>query len=163
MGVSSYIKSIRSSIGHDFLLVAAVTALVADDDGRQLLVRTADFGIWATIGGAVDPDEAPAQAVCREVREELGVEAEIVGLRGAVGGPDYRVEYPNGDRVGYVGSVFDCRIASGEPTPDGEELIEARWFSPSEIPHLEMEHLSRQLLIDVGVIPAPDQDKPSGC
>lgn len=157
MPASPYISGIRGRIGTDFLLLAAVTALIFDSDGRVLLVRTSDFGIWATLGGAIDPDESPAEAVVREVREEIGIEIEITDLRGAFGGPNYRVTYPHGDEVGYVSIVFGARVRSGVPTPDGEEIVEARWFHPHEISAMadtEIEHLSRCLLIDAEVVPA---------
>lgn len=156
MPVSSYIAGIRSRIGTDFLLLPAVAALIFDSEGRVLLVRTADFGVWATVGGAVDPDEAPADAAVREVREEIGIDIEVTELIGAFGSSDYRVTYPHGDEVGYVAIVFGARVVSGVPQPDGEEIVEAGWFHPHEIAQMaegEMEHLSRCLLVDAGVIP----------
>lgn len=152
MPASPYIRQIRESIGHDFLLLPAVTALTTDDQGRYLLVKTVDFDNWSTLGGAIDPDERPADAIRREALEEVGICLELVGLRGAVGGPDYRVTYPNGDRVGYVSTVFDAKISDGVPAADFDEISDTGWFSPDDMINLDIEPLSRQLLKDTGVL-----------
>jgi 8-oxo-dGTP pyrophosphatase MutT (NUDIX family) len=57
--------------------------VVFDDDGRVLLREPTnhfDNYVWTFAKGAPDGDETPQQTALREVREETGVEAEIVGL-----------------------------------------------------------------------------------
>jgi hypothetical protein len=39
-----------------------------------------------------------------------------------LGGPDYEVTYPNGDRVAYVTAVYEARIVDGMPTAGDREL-----------------------------------------
>ncbi|MEZ4368020.1 MAG: NUDIX domain-containing protein [Kofleriaceae bacterium] len=54
----------------------AVGAVVFDDDGRVLLVqrgRPPGVGLWTVPGGKVEPGEALAAAVVREVHEEAGL------------------------------------------------------------------------------------------
>jgi hypothetical protein len=41
---------------------------------------------------------------------------------GVLGGPDYEVTYPNGDRVAYVTAVYEARIVDGMPTAGDREL-----------------------------------------
>lgn len=48
-----------------------------DIAGRVLLVRPTYKPTWLVPGGVVEADESPADAVAREVREELGVELPI--------------------------------------------------------------------------------------
>jgi hypothetical protein len=69
-----------------------------------------------------------------------------------LGGPEYRVIYPNGDQVAYVVSVFDARISAGEPRPDGEEISEVAWRKSSELESLDLDELNRALL---GTVLAP--------
>ncbi len=152
MAISPYLRSLRERIGHDLVLLPSVTALVWDADGRLLLMREAQTRRWQTIGGMVDPDESPRDAVRREAREETGFDVRIVRLRAALGGPGYRVDYPNGDRCAYVASVFDVEIAGGEHDPDPDEVHELAWFAPDEIASLDLDPLNRHLLRDAGVI-----------
>ncbi|KAA1418406.1 NUDIX hydrolase [Mumia zhuanghuii] len=60
---------------------AIAQALVRDDAGRVLLCELTYKREWDLPGGVVDPAESPADAVVRELREELGVEARVRGLR----------------------------------------------------------------------------------
>lgn len=55
----------------------AVGAIVLDADGRVLLIRRAHEpgqGLLAVPGGFVDDGETAESAVCREIREEVGLE-----------------------------------------------------------------------------------------
>src|ERR1700761_8903641 len=108
--MSPFLRQIRSMVGSDLLLLPSVAVLPWDQEGRMLMVRNASIGQWVTIGGMIEPDETPRAAAVREGLEETGLYLEIVGLRDVVGGPDYRVTYPNGDQVAYVSPVFNARV-----------------------------------------------------
>ena len=155
MGISDYLKGIRRHVGNDLVLVPSVTVLLWDDDGRLMLMREAQTMRWQTIGGTVDPDESPWDAARREAQEETGMTVRLQRLRAAVGGPGYRVHYPNGDLCSYVASVFDAVVESGSPATDDDEVHELRWFDVGEIHQLDLDTLNHHLLHDVGVIDAP--------
>lgn len=146
MPISPYIASIRRRIGTDLLLVPTVAVLPVDDDGRILLVRQIDTGRWATIGGTVEPDEAPAEAARREALEEAGVDVRLGRLLTALGGSRYRITYPNGDEAACVPIVFEATVESGTPRPDGEETCEVGWFPPGELGGVDINDLNRHLL-----------------
>lgn len=55
------------------------SAVVLDDQDRVLLVHHNKIGLYLYPGGHVDPNEAPAEAALREVLEETGVKAVVVG------------------------------------------------------------------------------------
>ncbi len=137
MPISDYVRDLRSRIGPTLLLAPSVTGLIFDDDRRVLLVRVAT-GVWVAPGGAVDPDEAPQDAVVREVWEETGLHVEPTRLCGVFGGADYRVTYDNGDESAYVMAVYACRPLAGTLRPDGEETFEARYFAASELPTIPL-------------------------
>jgi len=103
--MSSYLRRLRDVVGHELLVLPSVAVLPWDDAGRLLLVREAQTGLWQTIGGAVEPDESPLDAALREAAEEAGVAVRIERIRGVVGGPQFRVTYPNDDVVSYVSTV----------------------------------------------------------
>lgn len=131
--MSGYVRRLRSKVGHEFLLMPSVTALVFDGDKRVLMVRPSQRDIWVAPGGAIDPDEAPEDALVREVWEETGLVVESTQLLGVFGGPDYRVSYANGDETGYIMAVYECRAVGGTLRPDGDEIAEARYFSASDL------------------------------
>jgi 8-oxo-dGTP pyrophosphatase MutT (NUDIX family) len=165
MPMSEYVRRVRSKIGNEFLLMPSVTALVFDSDRRVLLVRpvrrdvwVAPGGavdpdeapqdalvrdVWVAPGGAVDPDEAPQDALVREVWEETGLLVEPTQLLGVFGGPEYRVWYGNGDEVGYMMAVYECRATGGALRADGEEIAEARYFFAGELPSLTLSRWAR--------------------
>jgi 8-oxo-dGTP pyrophosphatase MutT (NUDIX family) len=138
VAISEYIRRLRERVGTELLVVPSAAVLVRDEAGRILLVRHADLGRWLLPGGAVEPDETPAEAAAREALEETGLEVETGRLLGAFGGPPFRTEYPNGDRVAYVPVVFEGRVVGGRARPDGTEIAEVRWFDPAEISGLPL-------------------------
>jgi 8-oxo-dGTP pyrophosphatase MutT (NUDIX family) len=149
--ISPYIRDLRRKVGHDLLVLPSTSVLPRDDQGRLLLVRLADTGRWATIGGAVEPDESPRECAVREAREEAGVDIELGPLAGVFGGPDYRVTYPNGDHTAYVVIAFEARVVLGEPRPDGDETTDVAWFDADDLPLDQMGLLNRALLRDLGL------------
>lgn len=150
MAISPYVEQLRAAIGHRLLLLPSVTVLAVDGKGRLLLVRHSHGGMWGVVGGAVDVDEHPAVAAVREAREETGYEIELGALVGNVGGPDYRVRYPNGDEAAYVSAVYEARVIGGAARPDGDETVEVAWFDRGDLPGLAMNPLARTLLRESG-------------
>jgi 8-oxo-dGTP diphosphatase len=61
--------------------VHVVAGVIADARGRILLARRTEgrdlAGLWEFPGGKVDPGETPEQALVRELREELGIDARV--------------------------------------------------------------------------------------
>ena len=152
MPVAPHIARLRAQVGHDLLLLPSVTVLPLDEDGRVLLVRQIDFGLFGTIGGAVDEDEHPADAAAREAWEETGLDVELTALIGALGGPEFRVTYPNGDQTAYVCIVYAARVVGGEARPDGVETEELRWFAPDELDSPELTDFARASFRELGWI-----------
>ena len=98
-----------------------VVAAVIAHQGRIFATRRGygDYkGFWEFPGGKVEPGEAPAAALVREIREELAVSI-------AVGAPAGTVEY---DYPSFHLSMqcFWCTIVSGEPVLLEHEA--ARWL-----------------------------------
>ena len=54
MGISPYLCRLREFVGHDLLVLPSVAVLPWDADGRLLLVREAQSGLWQTIGGRLN-------------------------------------------------------------------------------------------------------------
>ena len=102
--------------------------------GEQALVivptrRAADGSrVLGLPKGHIDPGETQLQAAIREVREETGVEAELLGELGEV-----RYWYRRGGRPVPKTVVFYLfRYLSGDPADHDEEVEEARWIDLEE-------------------------------
>lgn len=138
MGATGYLARLRECVGHDLLLVPAAAGCIRDEEGRILLLRRSDGdNLWGFPGGGIELGERAADAVVREVREEIGLEVEPVALIGVYSNPEHSITYPNGDQVQPVIIFFECRVVGGELRPDMEEILEGRYFGPDdELPPL---------------------------
>ena len=139
MAMSPYIRELRSAVGNKRLIIPSVAGIIRDDSGqRVLLVQDCDAGLWSTPGGALEPEDTPANGVIREVWEETGLTVTIERLLGVYGGPGFVVHYANGDETQYISTMFECRVVSGELKPDGDEVQDARFFTLSEAQDLPL-------------------------
>jgi ADP-ribose pyrophosphatase YjhB (NUDIX family) len=155
MGISPHIARLRTFVGHELLLLPCVTVLPVDGAGRVLLAWQAGHSDgWGTVGGAVDPGESPAEAAIREAREEIGVEIRLGRLLDVLGGPDYEVTYPNGDRAAYFTAVYQASVVEGVPAPADGELSEVGWFTREELSAIPLSRFTRALLVATGYLPA---------
>jgi hypothetical protein len=73
----------------------------------------------------------------------------ITGIVGAYGGEPLMVDYPNGDRVCYGTTAYECRL-TGKANPDGEEIAELGWYTHEEIRALQRQAWIDQVLADAG-------------
>ena len=73
----------------------AVMAGVVERDGRFMICQRPEgkllAGKWEFPGGKIEPGETPEEGLMRELREELGVEAEVGNII------DARLEEKSGD------------------------------------------------------------------
>lgn len=98
------------------------------DDARLLAARRSAppelAGRWELPGGKVEPGESPDAALVRELREELGVDAETVAR---VPG-----EWPL--KPPYVLQVWTVRLLPASPRPKPlQDHDELRWLAPAEV------------------------------
>lgn len=132
MAISPYVRQLRERVGHTRLLLPSVSVHVFDATNRLLLVRLREGGIWSTPGGAMEPDEYPADAAVREAWEETGLLVKPERLLGVYGGPHCVVTYPDGDESQYVIVAMGCTIVSGFVRPDQDEATDVRFWSEAE-------------------------------
>ena len=93
-------------------------------------------GQWSLPGGRIEWGERAADAALRELREETGCEAELIGLIDVVDAVLARREIGDSPPWGhYVLIDYAARWRSGEPR-GGDDARDARFFSPSELTEL---------------------------
>jgi 8-oxo-dGTP pyrophosphatase MutT (NUDIX family) len=134
-------KTVFQEISH-IAPVAVGDAAVFDDDGRILLIRRADDGLWAMPGGAFEVGETAAEGAMRETREEAGVDVEALDLIGVYDSRLTGTPYP----LQLYMFVFHCKYLGDRPegpsTP--HEVLDVRWFSIDEpLPPLSAGHERR--------------------
>jgi 8-oxo-dGTP pyrophosphatase MutT (NUDIX family) len=143
MPISPYLKAVREKVGHDLLTMTAVSISIFDSEGRLLLGKDTEMHCWTLPGGAVDPNEQPADAAVRECFEETGLLVKLDTLIGVFGGPEFLVHYPNGDVTYYTTAAFRASIIGGSHRPMDGELSDLTYFSQSECDSLNMSPSSR--------------------
>jgi 8-oxo-dGTP diphosphatase len=112
-------------IGQTPVPCAGVVCLKGD---AVLLIRRGTaprLGQWSIPGGRIEWGEGAAAAALRELAEETGVEAELVGLLDVVDGL-----FPQEDRH-YVLVDYAARWRAGEPEA-GDDAAEARFWPREE-------------------------------
>jgi ADP-ribose pyrophosphatase YjhB (NUDIX family) len=121
-------------------------------DGKVLLAtrtRPPALGALTLPGGLVEPGERLTEAALRELREEVGAEAEIVGFNGHA----ERIEQDQDGRIKhhYVIASFVARWTAGEPQP-GPEAGEIVWADPHALDNLPLTDGLRALLWRAGAM-----------
>jgi ADP-ribose pyrophosphatase YjhB (NUDIX family) len=101
-----------------------------------MVMRTdGEFVFWLTPGGEIEAGETPIDAARRELREELGLEVEVVGPLYTEGS---QFEH-RGEMRDNLDFVFTARCAADAPalrgvTPEEIEIMkEIRWWTAAEI------------------------------
>jgi 8-oxo-dGTP diphosphatase len=100
------------------------------DDGRWLLIRRADTGLWALPGGTVEWGETLRATAMRELDEEAGVVTATLGdVTGVYSKPD------RDPRFHAISVTVLARIEPpSKPPKNPLEIREARLFREDEIP-----------------------------
>jgi 8-oxo-dGTP pyrophosphatase MutT (NUDIX family) len=117
----------------------AVRAVVVDPDERVLLVRFEfpNWTGWATPGGGVDPGETDAEALRRELEEEVGLDASELGPLVWMRTHLFELGI---DWDGQVERYYLVRAPAFEPVPtltweqlNAEYVTAARWWTLDEL------------------------------
>lgn len=100
--------------------------VVCEDDSHAfyLAIKPAHRDWWQLPKGTIDPGESPPQTAVREVREEGGVDGEILADLGPI-----KFFYQRGaQRFVKTVDFFLMRYLGGDPADHDHEVSDARWF-----------------------------------
>ena len=135
MPISNYLRSLRTKVGHDPLLMPSVCVLIFNERGHILLQQQRTDALWHTVGGSLDPHEEPAAAAIREAKEETGLDILPTRIVSVYTGPN--ITYPSGDIVWYLTIAFACTIQGGlHPRIADDESLALKFFPPDQLPPL---------------------------
>ncbi|MGH6785774.1 MAG: (deoxy)nucleoside triphosphate pyrophosphohydrolase [Novosphingobium sp.] len=126
-------------------MIPVVAAALIGSDGAVLLQKRstgAHAGLWEFPGGKVEPHEAPEDALCREIAEELGIALDRANLVPLAFASD--PSEPASAREPYVIMLYLCRKWHGEPAALEEAAV--AWFELSALAELPMPPLDRPLV-----------------
>lgn len=106
--------------------------------GRVLMIRRGRpprQGLWSLPGGAQQLGETVAEGICREIREEAGIEIRLLGLVDVVDS----VQHDAAGRVLYHYTIVDYAAcwAAGDLRA-GDDAADAAWFALEQLEALDL-------------------------
>ena len=92
---------------------------------KIVLIKRRDVPVWVLPGGGVESNETPEESVMREVKEETGLEVEIV-RQVAHYLPSRPFLKPT--------NLYACKIVSGKLIDEGSEVKNVGFFDLDQLP-----------------------------
>ncbi len=106
-----------------------VGAVVGNDNGELLMIQRADSGVWLYPTGWADVGYSPAEVVVKEVKEEAGIDCEVVRPIAVLDG-----QRRGFTRIPLVSLVFHCRMTGGALKPHPLECTDVGFFAEDNLP-----------------------------
>ena len=109
-----------------FPKISPAVIVLVERDGKMLLARGRRFALpfYSVLAGFVEPGESLEDTVHREIGEEVGIRVKNIRYFGSQPWP-----YPDSLMIG-----FTAEYAGGEIREDPEEIVDAGWFAPDDLP-----------------------------
>jgi ADP-ribose pyrophosphatase YjhB (NUDIX family) len=115
-------------------------------NGKTLLLYHKKLKMWLPPGGHIDEGELPDEAVMREIKEETGLDVEILPAKRAGGHREMGVSFlhlpshvqlediPNHPQ--HIDLIYFCRAKDGAEALSGEHE-DMHWYSADELKNAE--------------------------
>ena len=120
---------------------------------NTVLLRMHDkFNTWLSVGGHIELDEDPMEAAIREVKEEVGLEVELVGTKAPLEDEKDEVDYKHLIGPRFLGShqvnknhkhvifVYFAKAKSDvvSESISGHERTETKWVTKEELKDMNL-------------------------
>ena len=121
---------------YDFVIAAFIV-----HEGRVLLVQHPRYGKWLPIGGHIELNEDPEQALLREIQEESGLQVEILADKAPFAPeagtklmprPSYMDVHEANAPHKHIALVYFARSASSDFKQSAEHT-DMRWLAEDEL------------------------------
>jgi 8-oxo-dGTP diphosphatase len=142
-GIFATVHRMKKGIDH---IGVGVGAIIYGRDNKVFLAKRGkeaknESGKWEFPGGSVEFGETLEHALAREIREEYGIEIEILSLLDVVN------HIIHDEKQHWVSPSFICRITFGTPViKEPHKCDEIGWFSLDHLPENTMTIASKKSL-----------------
>lgn len=123
-----------------FPRISPAVIVLIERGKKVLLARASRFKeeLYSVVAGFVEPGETLEEAVTREIKEETGIDVKDIRYFGSQPWP-----FPDSLMIG-----FTAKYAGGKIAIDGDEIVEAKWFSADGLPNIPGKISIARSLID---------------
>ena len=127
--VDEWMKHVGEGVAGYQTPKATVGAIVHNEAGELLLVQRRDAGVWLYPTGWADVGYSASEVAVKEVREETGIECEVIRLVAVLDG--LRQGFT---RIPLYSMVFLCRATGGTINPHPLECLDAGFYAEDAMP-----------------------------
>lgn len=112
-------------------------------EGRILMVREANDGLWTLPGGWADVNYSPFEIAQKEILEEAGIHTIPRRLLAVFD----KMKHPHPPDIYHVYKLFVRCDDSGQPTQPGLETTDTAWVERNNIPELSPLRITREQVL----------------
>jgi 8-oxo-dGTP pyrophosphatase MutT (NUDIX family) len=135
------------------LEIELLVRAVIEDHGRFLIAHTKGASNTYLPGGHVEAGESLKHALVRELKEELGIEVEVVRYLGAIE-HSWEDAADDNHEIGHFFQVTSSGTSADQSPRSLEEHIEFTWLSPSDFAEYNLQPAPlRQLIANLSSQP----------
>lgn len=152
--ISQEILPYRKDYFHDDLapipnsIRPAASAVIVNNNNQLLLLQRRDNQKWAIPGGTLEYTESIEQCLLREVKEETGLNVEILKVFKIYSDPEVIIEYLDGEVRREFNIVFLVKPMLNEIVID-DESIQYAWIDINKIHLMPLSSSQKRRILDI--------------
>jgi len=126
----------------------AVSVILQNNEKKILVLKRKDNNKWTLPGGTLEFGENLTSCAVREIKEETGLNIEILDLIGTYTNPNILVEYLDGEIRQEFTLVYIGKILNGSIKIDNESK-EYKWVTIEELLNMPLAKSQKIRIIDI--------------
>ena len=147
------IKTVRKDYSHETNMPAAnslrpAAAVAIINSNRILMLKRVDNGKWTLPGGTMELGESLVDCAVREVKEESGLDVEVIDVIGTYTDPDIRIEYSDGEVRREFTIVYFGKVTENNVVIDNESSA-YEWIPLQDVMRFPMAESQKKRIADV--------------